>query len=168
MGNSCLHETRFYGVTHIRFLAFTDYGEVYDMSEINFSQFFSPDHLATIFPNTRADDFFEALFGDTEDGAYDIALAFKKAAADELIFEFHLARRPGKCLACNLTYGLPQVFSRHPIIDVGGIVTKIDHLLNGHAGCGNWRLGSTEEISRDLHVIPLFISLQNNGNTQPG
>ena len=88
MGNSGLHETRFYGFTHIRFLAFTDYGEVYDMSEINFFQFFSPDHLATIFPNTRADDFFEALFGDMEDGAYDIALAFKKAAAEELIFEF--------------------------------------------------------------------------------
>jgi len=131
------------------------------MSDINFPQIFSQDQLAAIFPTTRADEFFEAIFGDTEDGAYDIALAFKKGAVDELAFEFQLIRRPEKCLACNLTYGLPQVFSRHPIIDVDGIVKKVDHLLNGHARCGNWRLGSTQEISRDLHVIPLVISLQN-------
>ncbi len=130
------------------------------MSEINVANILSSDQLSTIFPESRADDFFEALLGDAEDGAYDISLGFKQAAGPELELEFRLARRPGKCLACNLTYGLPQVFSRHPVINVGGIVKKVDHLLNGHASCGDWRLGSTREISRDLHVIPLFISLQ--------
>ncbi|WP_373499538.1 pancreas/duodenum homeobox protein 1 [Desulfococcus sp.] len=138
------------------------------MPQINFEQIFSSDHLSAIFPNHRADDFFEALFGDTEDGAYDIALAFKKAASNELTFEFRLKRRPGKCLACNLTYGLPQVFSRHPVIDIGGIVNKVDHLLNGQAQCGEWRLGSTQEISRDLHVIPLVIAFRNHRNTPGG
>lgn len=131
------------------------------MPEINFAQLFSSDHLSAIFPDDRSDHFFEALFGDTEEGAYDIELAFKKIASNKLVFEFRLKRRPGKCLACNLTYGLPQVFSRHPVIDIGGIVQKVDHLLNGHARCGEWRLGSTQEISRELHVIPLFIELRN-------
>lgn len=135
------------------------------MPEIDFAQLFSSDHLSTIFPDHRTDDFFEALFGDREEGAYDIALTFKQAASNELVFEFQLQRRAGKCLACNLTYGLPQVFTRHPVIDIGGIVRKVDHLLDGHARCGEWRLGSTREISRDLHVIPLFISLdQHRGN----
>jgi len=130
------------------------------MSQINFTQLFSPAQLSKIFPETRADDFFEALLGDTEDGAYDIALTFKTATSDALLFEFHLTRRPGKCLACNLTYGLPQVFSRHPRIDVGGVVDQVDQLLDGHARCGNWHLGSTREISKDLHVIPFHITLQ--------
>jgi hypothetical protein len=132
------------------------------MSEINLANIFSSDQLAAIFPETRADDFFEALLGDTEDGAYDIALGYKGTAANELMLEFRLTRRPGKCLACNLTYGLPRVFSRHPVINIEGIVEKVDRLLNGHARCGDWRLGSTQEISRDLHVIPLLISLQNH------
>ena len=130
------------------------------MSDTDFARIFSPDQLAAIFPATRADRFFEALFGDTEDGAYDIALAFNHATAGELVLEFRLTRRPGKCLACNLTYGLPQVFSRHPVIDVGGVVAKVDAMLNGDARCGDWRLGATREVSRDLHVIPLVISLE--------
>lgn len=134
------------------------------MSDIDFAQIFSPAQLAAIFPDTRADDFFEALFGDREDGAYDISLKFNNGTADRLELAFHLARRPGKCLACNLTYGLPQVFSRHPIIDVNGIVARLDELLDGRARCGEWRLGSTREMSRDLHVIPLFISLRQNGH----
>lgn len=137
------------------------------MPEINFIQLFSSEHLSSIFPEHRADDFFDALFGDAEEGAYDITLVFKKADSHELVFEFRLQRRPGKCLACNLTYGLPQVFSRHPVIDIGGIVQKVDHLLNGHARCGEWRLGSTQEVSRDLHVIPLFIALDRLRDTRP-
>lgn len=137
------------------------------MSEIDFARIFSPEQLSAIFPPTRADDFFEALLGDTEDGAYDIALAFNKGTPTELVFEFQLARRPGKCLACNLTYGLPQVFARHPRIDVGGVVLEIDRILDGQARCAGWRLGSTEEISKDLHVIPFFVSLQKEDAAPP-
>jgi len=134
------------------------------MSEIDFAQIFSPNQLAAIFPETRTNDFFEAIFGDREDGAYDISLGFDNADSDKLVLEFRLTRRPGKCLACNLTYGLPQVFSRHPIIDVKGLVAKVDDLLQGRARCAAWRLGSTREVSGDLHVIPVFISLQQDGH----
>jgi hypothetical protein len=112
-----------------------------------------------IFPRSRADKFFDALYGDSSEGAYDIRLVFAKQSGNTLGFEFHLTQRPGKCLACNLTYGLPQVFSRHPIIDVKGVVEKIGQLMNGQAKVVDWKLGSTREISRSLHVIPLTVVL---------
>ena len=76
------------------------------------------------------------------------------------MFEFHLTRRPGKCLRCNLTYGLPQVFSRHPIIDVKGLIKKIDQRLTGQARCRDWKIGETVEASDALHVIPLTVFLE--------
>jgi hypothetical protein len=115
--------------------------------------------LAEIFPNHRADLFFDALYGDSSEGAYDIRLVFVKQTGNNLLFEFHLTQRPGKCLACNLTYGLPQVFSRHPVIDVKGVVGKIGQLMNGQGKIVEWKLGSTKEISRSLHVIPLTVVL---------
>ena len=75
----------------------------------------SQDRCEQLFPHDLADRFFEALYGDTEEGAYDIRLKFKGQKQDRLEFEFQLKQRPGKCLACNLTYGLPNVFSRHPV-----------------------------------------------------
>ena len=71
-----------------------------------------------------------------------------------------LAQRPGKCITCSLTYGLPEVFTRHPIINIKGLVQNIEVLLDGRGRCVDWQLGSTQEISNDVHVIPLDIFLE--------
>ncbi|MGD9006972.1 MAG: pancreas/duodenum homeobox protein 1 [Desulfobacteraceae bacterium] len=126
---------------------------------INYSTLFSQDKLDSLFPLERSNQFFEALFGDSDEGAYDIRLAFKENQADTLLFELELHQRPGKCLACNLTYGLPKVFTRHPVIDINGIVAQLDQLLGDRARCGQWQLGSVREVSRELHVIPLMIDI---------
>ena len=120
-------------------------------------QLFEPAYLDEIFPPSRTDAFFEALFGDAEDGAYDIRLRFQKETPHELHFEFHLLQRPGMCLACNLTYGLPQVFSRHPVLAVGKLVDALCERLGKTAA--TWNLSSTREMSKNLHVIPLTIRL---------
>lgn len=130
------------------------------MVSTDFTSLFTPEILAELFPTTRTNDFFEALFGDAEEGAYNIALDFARQEENSLVFEFRLMQRPGKCLACNLTYGLPEVFSRHPIINVRGLVDSIEEKLGGRAKCTEWKFGTTREISRDLHVIPLFITLE--------
>ncbi len=126
----------------------------------NTNERFSSETLEKLFPADRTDDFFDALLGDASEGAYHISLACKDMTSDELRFEFRLTQRPGKCLACNLTYGLPQVFGRHPIINVNGLVEEIDRMLGDEANCSGWRLGSTREVTQDLHVIPLIIYLE--------
>ena len=123
------------------------------------NEIFTPETMERLFPKERSDEFFDALFGDVDEGAYDIRLAYHGTTEDELRFEFQLTQRPGKCLACNLTYGLPQVFARHPVINVDAVVKDIQKEIDGRARCIGWRLGSTREVSRELHVIPLFISL---------
>ena len=120
---------------------------------------FTQDVLDRIFPPDRADQFFEALFGDAEEGAYDISLAYKGKTDAQIGFEFQLKQRPGKCLACNLTYGLPDVFKRHRVIDVADVVQQIDSMMQNGKKCSAWHLGRTEERSRELHVIPLTINL---------
>ena len=125
----------------------------------NIDQLFPETVLKQLFPAERADDFFEALYGDASEGAYDIAFSFQGLKKDTLEFSFDLHRRPGKCLACNLTYGLPQVFSRHPIINIRGLVQDIEIRLADKATCSRWELGETMEISSDLHVVPLTVFL---------
>jgi len=125
------------------------------MSELQ--QIFTPACLDDVFPPSKTNAFFEALFGDAEEGAYDIRLRFKDATAQELHFEFHLLQRPGMCLACNLTYGLPQVFSRHPLLAVGKTAQALCEKIDKAAA--SWKLGSTREISKSLHIIPLLIQL---------
>lgn len=122
---------------------------------------FTPETLEKLFPADRADAFFDAMFGDASEGAYDIALRFDGAegAGNQLRFSLCLHERPGKCLACNLTYGLPEVFSRHPIINIKGLAAKITALLGDKATCTDWKLGTTQTVSKKLHVIPLMISL---------
>jgi hypothetical protein len=122
-----------------------------------YGNIFTEDTLQAIFPPERTEAFFEALFGDAEEGSYDIALAYAGDEGQKLNFELRLAQRPGKCLACNLTYGLPQVFSRHPIINVNGIAQAV--ALAAGAESADWDLGNTQEVSRELHVIPLTITL---------
>lgn len=126
----------------------------------NIEQLLSQETLQEIFPKERANDYFEALFGDAEEGAFDIELGFRESSDDNLVLEFKLSERPGHCLACNLTQGLPQVFNRHPVIDVNGVVQKIDQLLGDEINCGEWSLGYTEQPSRTTHAIPLTIELQ--------
>jgi len=125
-----------------------------------FYDIFSEKTVTALFPAERADLFFDALYGDASEGAYDIALLFKGKNGDALKFEFHLKQRPGRCLACNLTYGLPEVFSRHPIIDLDGLARRIAELVDGKAIVLDWEIGLTSEVSSDLHVIPLTIHLE--------
>jgi hypothetical protein len=120
---------------------------------------FTKERLDEIFPADRADAFFEALYGDASEGAYDISLKFSKIEANSLVFEFHLKQRPGKCLACNLTYGLPTVFSRHPIINLDKITDQINTLLNGKALCTGWKVNNTVEVDRSLHLLPVAFSM---------
>ncbi len=121
---------------------------------------FTAETLQKLFPKERTNDFFEALFGDANDGAYDIELAYGGSNGKQLTMELHLHERPGCCLACNLTQGLPQVFSRHPIINVAGIVADIDKLLGDSLSCSKWSLGYTEQRSKERHVIPINITLE--------
>jgi len=131
------------------------------MSNNNYNDLFDQQTLATIFPADRADQFFEALFGDASEGAYDISLAFveHRSADNTLLFELHLSQRPGCCLACNLTHGLPTVFSRHPVININGVVAEIDKLIGDSLSCKEWRLGGTNSVSSALHTVPLTINL---------
>lgn len=124
-------------------------------------ELFSDQALREMFPPDRADSFFEALFGDAEDGAYDIALTYQgyNDANKVLRFQLDLHERPGHCLACNMTYGLPEVFSRHPIINIKGLVADVEARLNGDARCESWRLGHTSPSSKSKHSIPLEIKL---------
>jgi len=131
------------------------------MTTDDFSQLFDQKTLRGIFPPDRADQFFEALFGDASEGAYDISLVYREHRPTEgkLLFDLHLTQRPGCCLACNLTYGLPEVFSRHPMINIKGVVEAIDQRLGDRANCKEWRLGSTNSVSSALHTLPLIITL---------
>lgn len=122
-----------------------------------YAEIFTEEKMLSIFPAERADQFFEALFGDAEEGSYDIAVGYSGASGDVLNFELRLTQRPGKCLACNLTYGLPQVFSRHPIINIPGVAEAVAEAAGRQLG--SWKLGATREMTNNLHVIPLQIEL---------
>lgn len=121
---------------------------------------FTAETLQEIFPKERSNEFFDALFGDASEGSYDIELAYAGIDGKQLIMELKLHERPGCCLACNLTQGLPQVFSRHPIINVNGVVAAIDQLLGDESNCKEWSLGHTEQRQKELHVIPIKITLE--------
>jgi hypothetical protein len=121
---------------------------------------FSQDKLDAIFPEERTNQFFEALFGDADEGAYDIRLVFNSARANQILFDLELHQRPGRCLACNLTYGLPTVFERHPIINIQGVVDQLTTLMNGQGNSAPWELGRSKEVTRQLHVVPLIINLE--------
>lgn len=130
------------------------------MDTASFDTLFSSENLRHIFPPERTNAFFEALFGDADEGAYDIRLAYKGTDGRTISMELQLLERPGCCLACNLTQGLPTVFSRHPVINVAGIVEEVDKLLAGQARCVDWSLGYTKQDRSNLHSIPLTIFLE--------
>lgn len=112
--------------------------------------------LDSLLPPEKSDQFFEALYGEASEGTYDIRLVFSTVEPDRIVFAFHLVQRPGKCLVCSLTYGLPTVFSRHPLINIKGMINKIKE--EGLALKG-WDLGDTREISSSLHLVPLYLYL---------
>ena len=113
--------------------------------------------LDTLLPPERTDAFFDALYGGAEEGAYDIRLAFRKADENSITLAFELHQRSNKCLVCSLTYGLPQVFQRHPIINAAGIAREVAELAGWDPATSTWTLGRTEERSGALHGIPLVI-----------
>ncbi len=121
---------------------------------------FTTDVLNQLFPEERSNDFFDALFGDADEGAYDIRLGYRELNGNNLTLELELHERPGKCLACNLTQGLPTVFSRHPVINVTGLIEDVDKLLNNQGTCKEWSLGYTEQRRKDMHIIPINILLE--------
>ncbi len=123
----------------------------------SYEEVFTPECLNDVFPPERTDRFFEALFGDPDEGAYDIRLSLLSASDARLDFLFELHQRGDACLACNLTHGLPAVFLRHPVIDIKGVTAELARLAGWADGEWEWKLGSTDEISRALHVIPLTL-----------
>jgi len=120
---------------------------------------FTPETLQQLFPKERSNDFFDALFGDADEGAYDIELAYAGTNGKSISLELRMHERPGRCLVCSLTQGLPQVFARHPVINVAGLVEDVEKMLTGVASCGEWSLGRTEQRKKNLHIIPLTIQL---------
>lgn len=109
--------------------------------------------LDEIFPASIADEFFDAIYGGAEEGAYDIALVCQGASGDEAHMAFELRRRPGKCLRCSLTSGLPPVFERHRLLNLSGLAQKVAAEL-GWAQGADWRVAPVREISEDLHILP--------------
>jgi len=126
------------------------------MTQTGLEKIITQDFLDSLLPREKSDQFFEALYGDASEGAYDIRLECISLSSDRIVLAFNLVQRPGKCLVCNLTYGLPTVFQRHPLIDIKGMVRKIE--ASG-LKISNWHLGQTEENSASLHVIPLYLNL---------
>lgn len=112
-----------------------------------------------LFPPERTDAFFEALFGGAEQGAYTIQLSLAQVSQNEIKLYFELHRQPGQCLVCNLTHGLPQVFARHPVINVRELSQQICALAGWPVDACTWKLGNTEECSAEMHRIPFFITL---------
>lgn len=115
---------------------------------------FTREFCDTLLPPHTSDRFFEALYGDVSEGAYDIRLNCESVRPGTVELGFHLTQRPGKCLVCSLTYGLPKVFARHPLIDIQGMIQKIKE---AGVPVKDWRLGQTSEKKRSLHVIPFYI-----------
>ena len=130
------------------------------MTNDPFRSTFSPEVMSQLFPSDLSDRFFEALYGDAEDGAYDISLAYAGRTDQNLLFELQLNQRPDKCLVCSLTYGLPEVFSRHPLINIKGIVAEIEKRIAPDYTVDSWSLTRTREVSRSLHIVPLEITIK--------
>ena len=125
-----------------------------------YGDLFSAKTCAELMPAMTADQFFEALFGAADEGSFDLELKYRGSNSDSLLFDILLHERPGHCLACNLTYGLPEVFSRHPVININGIAEKINEIIGERGKTGSWKLGATTQQSQSLHTIPLVIELE--------
>ncbi len=119
------------------------------------------DFLSLLFPPGRDDEFFEALYGGAEDGAFDIRLTLEgvREEAGEVVLAFTLTERPGKCMACSLTYGLPPVFERHPIINLKGILDGVSQRLAPDWKVEGYKIGATAPKAPKVNIIPLAIQV---------
>jgi hypothetical protein len=131
------------------------------MLQKDLNKVFTKDVLENLLPLQLSNDFFEALYGDVDEGAYNISLSFidYDSGQKKMSFELQLHERPDKCLACNLTYGLPEVFSCHPLLNIKGMVKKIESLLGEEVKITGWELGQTQTPAASMHAIPLIIQL---------
>ncbi len=127
------------------------------MDRAEFNQIFTQDFLDQRLPLNLSNQFFEALYGDASDGAYDIRLQFVSASDKQIVLEFNLTQRPDKCMVCSLTYGLPNVFSRHPLININNMIKKIEEK---GVKVEKWYLGDTKELNTSLHTIPFYLDLE--------
>ena len=127
------------------------------MERAEFNQIFTQDFLDQLLPLNLSNQFFEALYGDASDGAYDIRLQFVSASDKQIVLEFNLTQRPDKCMVCSLTYGLPNVFSRHPLININNMIKKIEEK---GVKVEKWYLGDTKELNTSLHTIPFYLDLE--------
>ncbi len=118
----------------------------------------SQELLDTLLPAERSDEFFDAMYGDADEGAYNIKLVARAINPDSAELAFELHQRPEKCLVCSLTYGLPQVFQRHPLINTANIVKEVAKTLGWNEDTVSFTLGRTEEHGAALHCIPLVIN----------
>lgn len=125
------------------------------------SQRLDEEFLNTLFPPGRDDEFFDALYGGAEEGAFDIRLQLEEVIEDtgELVLAFTLTERPGKCMACSLTHGLPPVFERHPVINLKGIVAAVEERLAPDFKVEGYRIGPTTPKAPKVNIIPLFIQV---------
>jgi hypothetical protein len=98
------------------------------------------------------------MLGDASEGAYNIRLIFQGVKSNVLQFAFELTQRPEKCLVCSLTYGLPQVFKKHRVIDTDNIVNQIKANI-GNVNVLSWELQPTQPIDQNKHLVPLDITL---------
>lgn len=112
--------------------------------------------LDKIFPASKTDEFFEAIYGGAEEGAYDIVLTAHEIGPDQADMAFELRRREGQCLKCNLTYGLPEVFKRHPVLNLDGIAKDLSQIL-GWETKPSWEVHPVQEIDDNLHIIPFTV-----------
>ena len=127
------------------------------MEKKELENIFTRDFLNELLPLDLSDLFFEALYGDASEGAYDIKLEFESADSKQITLCFKLIRRPDKCLVCSLTYGLPKVFACHPLINIKNMVKKIK---NKGIKIKNWKFGNTQENNSLMHSIPLYLELE--------
>ncbi len=127
------------------------------MNQTAMDNIFTREFCDDLFSPQTSDLFFEALYGDVSEGAYDIQLECISIKPQRIVLAFNLTQRPGKCLVCSLTYGLPNVFARHPLINIKGMIQKIS---DAGIPVKDWHLGETSENSSTLHVIPLYIDLE--------
>ncbi|MBX6422481.1 hypothetical protein [Thermosulfurimonas sp. F29] len=116
--------------------------------------------VRALLPPEKVREFFEAFYFG-EEPAYDMELGLGHFDPERRVvrLELRLKARPGQCLACNLTWGLPEVFKRHPALNLSGVVKALEDLLPDGLRVADWDLGPTEEVHEELHVIPLIVRL---------
>jgi len=122
---------------------------------------FSEEWIKGLLPRKKIEAFFEAFYFG-EEPAYDLELGLGEVSLEQkrIRLDLRLLARPGRCLACNLTWGLPPVLEKHPLLNLEEIVRRIEERLPEGLKVKNWELGAVREINSELHVIPLWIYLK--------